>query len=160
MNKSLEINQKLGRSQSLTKTTKQFDVTIPAVQDYGMEMNLIEQFIIAYTNIAKENGKHLIMTAHQRLTYAKGDKIGDAPVLKKVAPGFTGQTFPDQVSAFFDNVWYAEVVAGGRTGSVFRCRTVGDDVITAKSRNGGVFATVETNPNFLKLVDKLHAAYK
>lgn len=155
MNKGLEINSKLGRSKSLENVSKKFDVTIPAVQDYGIEMNLIEQFIAAYTSLAKRANKHLIITAHQRITYRKGDKIGDVPTMAKVSPGFTGQTFPDQVPAYFDNVWHAEVVAGGRTGSVYRCRTVGDDVIVAKSRNGGVFSAVETNPNFTEMINRI-----
>ena len=160
MNKGLEINQKLGKSRSLD-SGKSFDLVMKAVQDYGIEMDLIEQFIASYTVIAREAGKHFIMTAHQRLTYekqkdSKGNTlIGATPILSKVSPGFTGQTFPDNVPQYFDWVFRMEVVAGGSQGVVFRARTQPDDVHTAKCRDGGVFSVVEPNPNFLNMLQKV-----
>lgn len=160
MNKGLEINQKLGKSESLNKG-KNFDIVIKAVQDYGIEMDLIEQFIAAYAIIARNANKNLIMTAHQRVTLEKqrdsrgNPMIGATPVLSKVSPGFTGQTFPDNVPQYFDWVFHSETVAGGSQGIIFRMRTQPDDVYTAKCRDGGVFSTVEPNPNFLAMLQKV-----
>lgn len=163
MNKSLEINQKLGKSKSQERG-KDFGVVMPAVQDYGVEMNIIEQFIAYYTSALKNSGKNFILTAHQRLIYEKQkDKngnviIGAAPILARVLPGFTGQTFPDDVPKAFDWVFRMETVAGGRMGVIFRARTMPDEVITAKCRDGGVFSTVESNPHFLKMIQRVKDA--
>ena len=157
MNKGLEINQKLGKSHSKERSS-QYGVVMKSVQDYGIEMDLIEQFIAYYTVALKAKGKNFIMTAHQRLIYQKQlDKngnpvMGAAPVLYKVLPGFTGQTFPDDVQKAFDWVFRMETVAGGRSGVIFRARTLPDEVISAKCRDGGVFSVVESNPHFLKML--------
>src|SRR6185312_7538456 len=148
--KGLEINQKLSKSKSLAMS-KSVDLLVKAVQDFGVEMDLIEQFVAGYTVIFKDHGKHFIMTAHERNIFKKGDSIGEIPTLYKIKPGFTGQTFPDTVPAYFDWVFRAEVV----NGSIFRARTIGDDLITAKCRDGGVFGSVETNPNFLTMLNKV-----
>ena len=79
LNRGLEINQLTGKSKTQKEVVERFDIVIPAVQDFGVEMNLIEQFIAGYTTICKEAGKHFILNAHERITYRKGDKIGDVP---------------------------------------------------------------------------------
>lgn len=155
LNKGLEINQKLGRSKSDEMSDK-YEVQVIAVQDYAIEMNLIEQFVAGYSVIARENGKHLIVTAHERNVYKKGDKIGEAPMLYKIKPGFTGQTFPDSVTQYFDWVMHMESVAGGSQGTVYRARLAGDDVLTAKCRDAGVFGSVEVDPNFLRMMSKVN----
>lgn len=148
MNKGLEINQKLNRSK--TKSLSE-DVIIPGVQDYGVEMNLIEQFVGEYTEIMRKEGKNFIMTAHDRITYKKGPNIGDIPTIHKISPGFTGQTFPDAVTGMFDLVWRLEAVGSG-INTLYRARTQGDEVLTAKSRFPGIFPTLYSNPNFQNIV--------
>lgn len=147
MNKALELNQKTNKSQTLTNIVRKFDIVAPAVQDFGVEMNLIEQFIASYTTILKEAGKNFIMNAHERLIYGKASKIGEQPILLKTTPGFTGQTFPDQVTGYFDNVWYFQAVSGG-SNRVYRVVTQGHESLIAKTRWGGVFETVETSLDF------------
>lgn len=154
LNKGLEINQATGKSQTIKQSKEKYDIVSPAVQDYGIEMNLVEQFIGGYTSILKEAGKHFILNAHERLTYKKGDKIGDPAVLAKTSPGFTGQTFPDNVPAYFDNVWYFQVVGSG-SNRVWRATTQGHESLIAKTRMGGIFETVEPNPNFLKVIQRI-----
>lgn len=149
MNKGLEINLQLGRTKG---TTKKLDIVIPTVQDYGVEMNLIEQFIGTYTTIAREKGKHFIMTAHDRITYKKGPNIGDIPTIHKISPGFTGQTFPDQVTGMFDLVWRGEAVGSGNN-TLYRARTQGDESLVAKTRYAGLFPTLYPNPKFLDIIE-------
>lgn len=155
--KGLEINQATGKSNTQKNVVDKFDIVIPAVQDYGIEMNLIEQFIAGYTTICKEAGKHFILNAHERLTYRKGEKLGDAPVLAKTSPGFTGQTFPDAVPAYFDNVWYFQVVGSGNN-RVWRIMTQGHETLTAKTRLGSIFPSVIDNANFLDVINKFKSA--
>ena len=153
MNKGLELNQKIGKSQSLSKG-KQLELQVKAIQDYGIEMDLIEQFLDGYCRICRENGKNFIVTAHERTIYKKGDTPGEIPTIYKIKPGFTGQTFPDQVPRHFDWVFHSEVVAAG-SGPVYRLNTVGDEIITGKCRDSGVFSTVEKNPNLKEMLARV-----
>lgn len=157
MIRGLSISKDLGRSKTKDTVLASYKMVIPAIQDYGMEMSMIEWFITTYIDILKAEGKNFILTAHQRLTYLKGDRIGDAPVLEKIRPGFTGQTFPDDVPALFDEVWYAERVGSG-AGAVFRCKTQGDEQIIAKTSHGaGTLAVIEQDPNFLKMLERMRS---
>lgn len=153
MNKGLELNQKIGKSQSLSKG-KQLELQVKAIQDYGIEMDLIEQFLDGYCRICREAGKNFIVTAHERTIYKKGDTPGEIPTIYKIKPGFTGQTFPDQVPRHFDWVFHSEVVAAGG-GPVYRMNTVGDEIITGKCRDAGVFQTIEKNPNLKEMLDRV-----
>lgn len=154
LNKGLEFNQNTGKSQTLKNIKEKYDMVVAAVQDYGAEMSLVEQFIAGYTTTCKQAGKHLIMNAHERLTYRKGEKIGDPAVLAKTSPGFTGQTFPDAVTAYFDHVWYFQVVGAGSQ-RVWRATTQGREDLAAKTRSGGVFEPLEENPNFLDCIRRI-----
>jgi len=153
MNKGLELNQKTKKSQTNAQR-KDYGATLPAVQDYGTEMSLIEWFIKTYTNLCKREKKHLIMTAHERQQFKKADKIGEQPSLFKIRPGFTGQTFPDDMCAHFDFVWHAEIAGGGGQ-IVYRVRTVGDEVISARTRYGGIFDLLEKDLSFSKVLSKI-----
>jgi hypothetical protein len=164
MFKGLELNQQLGRSKSRESAQKSGHI-VPAVQDYGMEMGVVEQFCVATTDFCRENSLHLIMAAHERVEYDKPkDKdgrilIGGTPTVRAIRPGFTGQTFPDDIPRIFDEVWHAEMIGGGEKGTAWRARIYGDEVISAKTRHGGVFTTVEVDPNFLRMLKRIKDAY-
>lgn len=154
MNKALDVNQKLGKSKSKA-TSEQYDFTGPGVQDYGTEMQMIEQFMAGYTEICKKAGKHLIVVAHERNIFKKAAGMGDNPILMKTVPYFTGvDKNPDYVAKYFDNVWNATVVSGGSE-RVYRIRCQGDETISAKSRYAGVFDTVESGLDFPKVLDRI-----
>lgn len=153
--KGLGISKEENRSKTLAKVQNRSDnFFIPAIQDYGMEMNLVEWWVATYTELCKRVGKHLIVCAHSRETFAKLDesKVNSPEVRIKVRPGFTGKTFPDTITAYFDNIWYIERV--GKT-SVHRIKIYGNEVIQAGTRYAGVFGSVETNPDFLKMAQKI-----
>lgn len=155
LHKGIESNAASRKSQTLAEI-RRTNVMSSAIQDYGAEMNLVEQFLIGTVGLLKYNNKHFIMTAHLRETLTKGDKIGELPKLHSVRPGFTGQTFPDTVPGFFDNVFLMQCVGGGSQ-AVYRATTSGDEIRYAKTRHSGIFATVETNPNFLKFIERIRA---
>ncbi len=155
LHKGLESNQESKKSQTLA-AIRRTNVMQTAIQDYQAEMNLIEQFLYGTVELLKQNGKHFVMTAHLRETFTKGDKIGELPKLHSVRPGFTGQSFPDVVPGFFDNVFLMQCVGGG-TNVVYRCTTAGDEIRYAKTRHSGVFSTVETNPNLLKFIERIRS---
>lgn len=157
MYKGLEINQKLGKSKTLKEVVEKFDVVSAAVQDYGMEMSIILQFLVWLIEEAKKHEKHLIVGAHERHTFAKGEKIGDSPTIKRIRPGFTGQTMPDDIGGLWDILAHSEVVGGG-SNLIYRLRFSGDEIIQAGSRYGGIFETVESNCNFLEMVKRIEEA--
>lgn len=142
MFKALDINQALGKSKTKKEILERFDVIIPAVQDYGVEMNIIEWFISTYVQITKAAKKHFIVLAHEKIFYDKPKTIGEAGGVRKVGIAITGQAFPDTIPLLFDEVWHTETIGGGET-TVYRVRTQGDEIITAKSRHGGTFNPTE-----------------
>jgi hypothetical protein len=77
------------------------------------------------------------------MTFDKPKSIGELPKLLRITPSFTGvDRNPDYISGLFDNVWHFEV-AGGGDRTFYRVRTEGDDNLTAKTRNGGLFNALE-----------------
>lgn len=152
MNKSMELNTAARTRGHRGSRLEKF--VLPEIGDYGVEMQMIEWFLGQLIPILKQERKNLILIAHERQIYGKPAKIGDEPPLKKIVPGFTGKTFPDKVPAFFDDVWRSEVV-GGEGNQVYRIRTGGTEARMGGSRNGGIFAIEEKNPNFLAMLERI-----
>jgi len=143
LNKGLLFNQTTGRSQTRAAIDK-YNVSMAAVQDFGAEMNLIEQFVAGYTTIAKEVDKNFILLAHERITYTKPvDRegrplLGQPPMVHRIQPGFIGEKFPDEIVKYFDCTWRAYVV-GASTARSYRILTEGNEQITARTRANGIF---------------------
>jgi hypothetical protein len=116
-------------------------------------MSLMEQFVIHYISRCKELNKHLIMTAHQRISYNPPTTIGGEQTIANIKPGFTGKTFPDYITGFFDLVWHAEKLGGGEQ-IKYRARTSGDSALTAHTKIGS-FPTLLENPNFQSVVKSI-----
>ena len=159
MRKGLLIAGDTEKSKQMGKLYEKYDVLLPAVQDYNVEMSLILQFLMGTIEIAKKNKKHLIVGAHERHTFQKPAKIGDQPTLLRVRPGFTGQTMPDDIGGLWDVLTHTERVGGG-SNTVYRHRFNGDEITQAGIRYGGIFETVESNVDFLKAVERIRAAQK
>lgn len=151
IHKALTTNNEEGRSRTATKKRK---VILPAMQDYGTEMSMINWFLFQYIDILKEAGKHFIVLAHDRYTFKKKDKVMDPDVVDSIRPKVTGKAFPDEVMAPFDFVWHAEKAGSGKD-AVYRFRIYGDEEVRGKTRFGGVFDSLEMNPNFLKMVERI-----
>jgi len=134
--KGMEINQASGRSTSyaLSKTLK---IPIKAVQDFGIEMDLIQQFISGYVEICGNKGINLVILAHERVTYKKADKLGEISQIQRIRPAVTGEKFPDELPQFFDVIGYCYTLHAGDK-PVHKVRFNLDNVILAKNRWGGV----------------------
>lgn len=138
MLKGIDINDVTGKSKTKKEIIEEYDELVPAVQDYGMEMGILETFFATYIQICKDAKKHFIVCAHERLTWKKADKIGDMPELIRTAPAFTGvDKNPSGVALHFDNVWYVECLNADQ--GLYRIKTVGHDKLIAKTRFDGVF---------------------
>lgn len=159
MRKGLLIASATEKSKTLQNIVGKWDVILPAVQDYNVEMSLILQFLMGTIETVKKHKKHLIVGAHERHTFLKPAKIGDQPTLLRVRPGFTGQTMPDDIGGLWDVLTHTERVGGG-SNTVYRHRFNGDEITQAGIRYGGIFETVESNVDFLKAVERIRAAQK
>jgi hypothetical protein len=138
MYKGLEIGAASNKSNTKKNILEVYNELVPAVQDYGMEMGILDTFFATYTQICKEAKKHFIVCAHERLSYSKPARIGEPPELIKTAPAFTGvDKNPSGVALYFDNVWYMECLSAEQ--GMWRIRTVGHDKLIAKTRFDGVF---------------------
>lgn len=154
MSKGLEVSRFQLGSNSLEILKKQ-GVVIPNVMDYNAEMVILEKFIATYKEIFAQAKKHMILIAHVRETFRKGDKIGDLPLLVKVRPSFTGATFPDQMLQYFDLVGYCSVTSSGEK-KKYVVDFTGSSVIAAKNRFSGLIpAEKVTNFNWREFVSKL-----
>lgn len=151
MHKAIEMNQQTKNTKSLEKS-KKYDVPVPDVNDYGAEMALTESFISQTCAICKQEKKNFILLAHERLTFKSG-KVGEQPSLIKQTPFFTGvDKSPDYITGYFDWVLHFSTLGGGAN-RVYRCRTEGDSVLTAKVRNN-TFPEIVVSPNFLKMLEQ------
>lgn len=158
-NKGLEMSDEMNKSQTL-KSARKFGALAMAVQDYGAEMSLVEQFVAGTIDLCKRHGKHFILTAHERYIFKKirdekGRVIGEE--VDKIRPGFTGKTFPDDVARHFDLVWRAEVIQANPN-PIYRALTEDSKTVKAKSRYPEVFNTMEFNPNFLDMLRRIHSS--
>jgi hypothetical protein len=146
MNTALRTNKRPNRQEEFVGTD---------VQDYKIEMDMIEWFLGTYTPKFKEAGKNFLMLAHERQIFQQAGNIGGEPTLKRVLPGFTGKTMPDRVPAFFDDVWHSEAISDAAGNVQYRARTAGNSAEIGGSRHGGIFNVVEPDPNYLKLLERI-----
>lgn len=132
--------------------------------DVFREMSMIEWFCLQYIPILRNEGINLLLLAHERLIYGKAPKMMDDRPLKAIKPGFSGQTFPDEVPKHFDEVWYIEKKYNEKTGEYSQIKTGGSGNELTKTRNAGVFARYEINKSYEQLLvqrkeNKLHPSY-
>ncbi len=139
LNKGLELNQSLNRSGTLAKMrTIKADTVIRELNDMTMEMSLVESFIKQACTYCKEAKKTFVMTAHERLLFNPPAKVGAEDTIRKITPGFTGKTFPDDITGYFDLIWHTEVMGGGGQ-THYQILTQGDSKLVAKTRWAGLF---------------------
>lgn len=159
MNKGLEMNDDLRKSQSLKQSREQEAMSV-AIQDYGQEMSLVEQFVNETIDLCKSKRKVFILTAHERHTFKKlqdptGRVIGEE--VDKIRPGFTGKTFPDDIARHFDLVWRMEVLQASPD-NIYRVTTEEDQKVNAKSRFPGVFDKYEVSPNIQNAITRIRSS--
>lgn len=154
MRKAIQINKDLNKTDTEDKMKKNRGVISPQIADYGEEMSVIAHCLDNITQLAKAENFHLLCLAHERITMGKAPKIGEARPEVKVRPAFTGETFPDQVPSYFDEVWRLEVLGKGER-KQYRFTTIGNEKVQAKSRHGGVFKEFEPSLTFPEVVQRI-----
>lgn len=151
--KGVDINFITERSKSKA-LSKKLKANVLAVQDFGMEMSLISQFISSSQGIFKAEGCNLIILAHERLYYKKSG-VGEPSVLYRIRPAITGEKFPDEIPQYFDVIGYCSTLhSGGK--SIYRTKFSLDNMILAKNRWGGMgYDDVVQDFNFSTLFSKV-----
>lgn len=154
---AMTINNKMSSGNRSNRPNRGDDYARADVDDYMIEMDQLKWFLETYIPIFKEEKLNFLMLAHQRQIFGKPAKIGEQGALEKTLPGFTGQKFPDDVPAFFDDVWYSEtkLVAGK---SIYFHRTGGSGMRVGGSRHGGLFKPEEEDPNFQRFLQRIRDA--
>lgn len=134
-NKAVDLNGTKGKSQTSNeaKSGKFKDIIIPAIQDFGLEMGLVESFLRETTTYLREAGKHCIINAHERLYTKEGTNT-----IYAIKPLLTGKDTPDTIPGIFDLVWYMRVIGSGQN-TVREYITDTEAGIMAKTRWGGLF---------------------
>jgi hypothetical protein len=164
MNKGLDVGMKLGKSRSKARA-EEYDAVDYAVQDYKLEMDLIEKFVAGTKSICIREGLHFFMAAHERLTMTQPkDKdgrplVGEQAAVVDTRPGFRGKTFPDDICMYFDLIWHMEAVGSGDN-IVYRARTAGGEDIQARTNFGGLFPTIVKNPHLLQSIELIQSSKK
>ena len=133
--------------------------------DVFRQMSMIDWFCQQYIPIFRAEGINFLLTAHERQTYGKAVKKMDERPLKSVRPGFSGQTFPDEIPKHFDEVWYISAKYDDKRGSYSQIKTGGGGLELTKTRRAGVFAHFEVNKSYEQLYqrrteNKLHPSFK
>jgi AAA domain len=138
-NKAIDLNGSLGRSKSgvNAQSGKFKDILIPTISDFGTEMGLTDSFLRQLTEGLREEGKHSIVCAHQRLYRKQGDNT-----IIAIKPLLTGTDTPDSIPGLFDLVWYLRVVGNG-SASKREFVTDNEGGIMAKTRWSGLFKNIE-----------------
>ena len=149
--KAIELNGISGRSKtSVNAQSGKFkDILIPGIQDFGTEMGLVESFLRQLTDGLRDEGKHLIVCAHERIYRKEGSNT-----ITAVKPLFTGTDTPDAMPGIFDLVWYIRTVGSG---SNVKREFVTDDEggVMAKSRWGGMFKNPERDITAKQVFDRI-----
>ncbi len=153
LNTAVDMNGDSGRSNTKATYAKR-NVYLPAMQDFGTQMGLIDWFFGTYIPILKQAKKHFIVLAHERWSYTKPKGKGDVPQLIGISPHVTGaDKNPDGLAGYFDNVWRTTKV----NGEIYRVITQGDEVVRAKTRTGGTLNVKETNPDFSEMLSRMQS---
>jgi hypothetical protein len=160
--KGFAINQSAGLSQGWEKT-KQHEIPMPGVQDYGQEMKVMQWFVETYLEILAAHNKNFLFLAHERYTFSKSKDskgnpiVGDKDIVDTIRPAFTGKTMPDDITVNFDEVWHI-VKKGTSDGAVPTLDCYGNNQIMASTRHPGILKAFEPRPNFLEFLERIKKA--
>lgn len=100
---------------------------------------------------------HIVLVAHEYQTFIQKDNSRERQLIG-VAPLFVGQQ-RIMIANAFDNVWRTTTGGGGRN-QQFNIQTVGDEIVSAKTRVGGILHAQERNLSLTDVINsfKEHAS--
>lgn len=153
MNKAMEVNYETSKSKEKTALAKYraHNIIIPGDNDYMSEMSLTMQFIDWIFRL----DKNVVVVTHEHQT-KKFNRASREVHVQGIKPLFTGN-HREYLPAIFDNVWHFTPVQAGR-GIQGEARTVGNDVVYAKTRMGGVLSAEERDVNLRSIIKRFRDA--
>lgn len=153
MNKAMEVNYHRAKDKSTTalKRLRDANIIIPGDNDYMSEMSLTMQFIDWIFQL----DKNVVVVTHEHQT-KKFNRASREVIIQGLKPLFTGN-HREYLPAIFDNVWHFTPVQAGR-GIQGEAQTVGNDVIYAKTRMGGVLSPMERDVNLRSIIKRFRDA--
>lgn len=157
-NKGIVLNGLLNRSKTSTNATQKGspfkDIYILTMSDFGTEMNLFDTFLIELTSACRQYRKNLIVCAHERYYTRKDDKGNEYTV--SVKPLFTGKDTPDNVTRYFDILWYVHTTGAG-TALKREFITDQESYYPCKTRWSKLFSNPEKNITAAQVFDRIIA---
>lgn len=142
METALPVLKRRGRSKTW-EHARTDHMLFTVVQDYGAEMNLVEQVL---DQLYKIKNKHVIVVAHER------QETSDSGAVIKRSPLITGDRLRARIAQWFDDVWYLDVVGGKR---ILRCQPYG--ILHGVGSRLGLPAEIQ-DPSYEKIMRALKAA--
>lgn len=114
-------------------------------KDWGTVVTMMEDFIVRLGNLPC----HVIMTAHESLE--KDDVEGSM----KICPAFMGKKLPQEIGAFFSEVYRMAVVREKDGSLKYVMHTQRGPNFDAKTRLGGLLPVEE--PNITRILEKVRS---
>lgn len=154
MTKGIFLNGLINRSKTSAnmRSPAWKDIIIQSQADYATEMRLVDSFLQQLTEVCRNEGKNLIVNAHERFIRKENDKGEE--YLAKITPLFTGRDTPDNVARYFDLVWYIRTVgAGSNVKREFVTEPEGP--LDCKTRWGGLFRNPERDLTAKQVFDRI-----
>lgn len=125
---------------------------IPGDNDYFGEQSLIQQII----NWLFDLEKHILVVTHE-WKQTKQDRETRTRDVTRVMPLFTGKQ-RDDIPLMFDNVWRNTSIPAGRKGIISETQTVGNDMVQAGTRLGGVLDNQVRDINIASSIQEMITA--
>lgn len=145
--KALDVNKATSKSRTRDDIVEKLNAILPAIQDYGTEMSLVSQFVDQCLSACRKFNKNLFVLSHQRVYLEKPKRadgkplLNEPPLVTKIRPAVTGQSFPDDITSMFNNVWYTAVYGVGGNAQ-YKLHLAGDGRFVAGTRHAGLWGDV------------------
>lgn len=154
MNKAIFAEYMLASSPDKTvlSNERKYGIRKPHDSTYGGAQSFMDR----WANWLKELPFHLVFVAHERQEWEQDEGKGRRRVLKSILPEFVGKQ-RTSIPNYFDNVWYASVMGGGRS-QTWGIQTERSEIVLAKTRVGGILEPdYEQDPNIGEIIERFAA---
>lgn len=150
LNKAIAAEYVIGGKdveKSVLKREREHGIRKPHDSTWGGAQSLMDRI----TRWLFELPFNVVLVAHEYPTYVQVKGTRDLK-LQSIEPLFVGKQ-RTQIPNAFDNVWRMRTIGGGRS-QQFECQTVGDEIVSAGTRVGGILEHTERNLNLTEVIEE------
>lgn len=149
LNKAIAAEYAMAGNKAKTalRAERDWGIRRPHDSTWSGAQSLMDKFV----NYIFELPFHVVFVAHERQEWEQIEKTRQRQLVK-VLPAFIGQQ-RTSIPRAFDNVWRMQQEGGGRNAQ-FSCQTVGDEIVLAKTRVGGILEPVERNLDLTEVINE------